>query len=113
MSTETMALSDRERRLEAILVAYLEAAERSQPPSRQMLLEQYPDFAADLTEFLDNQKQVERLAGPLRLVVEAARLSLARMPTRGAEAVIPVEAHRTVRYFGDYELLERIAEGGM
>ena len=65
--------SERDRRLQTILVAYLEAAEQGQPPDARQVLAAHPEFAAELSEFLANRAQLDRLAAPLRSVVEAAQ----------------------------------------
>jgi WD40 repeat protein len=77
--------------LNSVLAAYLRALEAGTPPDRDQLLAQYPDLTADLRAFFANRDRMEQLARPLR---EQA----------------PID---TVRYFGDYELLEEIARGGM
>jgi hypothetical protein len=84
-------MTERDDPLQSILVAYLEAVEAGRTPDRPELLARHPEFAAELTEFLANLDRIERVAAPLR----------------------PPVLLGTVRYFGDYELLEEIARGGM
>jgi WD40 repeat protein len=93
MDTTQPESPDREQRLNAILAGYLEAAQAGRPPERRQWLEQHPDFAAELRAFLADQDRFARLAGPLRAAAQPPG-------TR-------------IRYFGDYELLEEIARGGM
>lgn len=47
--------SDREQRLDAILAAYLEAADAGQAPDGAQLLRQHPEFAAELAAFFADQ----------------------------------------------------------
>jgi WD40 repeat protein/tRNA A-37 threonylcarbamoyl transferase component Bud32 len=83
---------DRDQRLDEVVAAYVKACEVGQPPDHEELLARYPDLTTELTAFLADRAHVERLAGPLRSAVgPGARL----------------------RYFGDYELFEEIARGGM
>jgi WD40 repeat protein len=106
--------SAREQRLQEVLVAYLEAAERGRAPSTEELLTRHPEFAAELTEFLANRAHLDGLAAPLRAVAEAARAEADERRTRdGSTAPLSAGPGCTVRYFGDYELLEEIARGGM
>ncbi|HKB41390.1 MAG TPA: serine/threonine-protein kinase, partial [Gemmataceae bacterium] len=93
MSSESTGMDGREQRLEAVLASCLDALEKGQPLDRQELLARHPEFAAELAEFLDGREQLDRLAAPLRAIAPAAGTC--------------------VRYFGDYELLEEIARGGM
>lgn len=51
-----------EQGLQAVLVSCLEASERGQAPDHQQLLNDHPEFAAELREFFANQAQVDRLA---------------------------------------------------
>jgi WD40 repeat protein/tRNA A-37 threonylcarbamoyl transferase component Bud32 len=80
---------DRSQRLDEVVTAYLKAVEAGQAPEQGEWLARYPEFAAELQAFFAAQDEVRRLAGPLCSLPE------------------------TVRYFGDYELIEEIARGGM
>jgi WD40 repeat protein len=95
--------------LQSILVAYLEAVEAGHAPGRNELLARHSELAAELAEFLDNRERIARAAAPLC----PARPSPSEVAT-----VAPGEGRTAaplgkVRYFGDYELLEEIARGGM
>src|SRR5262245_56114046 len=84
--------------LDDLLAQYIAAEESGSTPDREALLAAHPQFADDLREFFANRDQMERLAEPLRGGSQAVRGS----PPMGK-----------VRYFGDYELLEEVAAGGM
>jgi WD40 repeat protein/tRNA A-37 threonylcarbamoyl transferase component Bud32 len=97
--------SQRDERLERVIADYLHAAETGKAPDRAELLKQYPDLAGDLVSFLRNRDAVERIAEPIK----------AQAPDL-AETIGPGDAagsRTTVRYFGDYELMDEIARGGM
>jgi serine/threonine-protein kinase len=104
--------SGKDQELEAILHTYLQAVDAGQPPDRDALLHKHPQFASELAAFFASQEEVAELARgmaePVVPVVPAAEA-----PT-WAPGVAPVPAPGTqLRYFGDYELLEEIARGGM
>jgi hypothetical protein len=112
MASEASRPSEHEERLEEVLAAYLEAVEAGQRPDQQEWLARYPDLAAELAKFFANQEQVAQLAAPLRAIAQPEQAdAAAEAPTVGPAAAVPVGAK--VRYFGDYELLEEIARGGM
>ena len=94
-------MSERSEQLQSILVAYIEAAEKGQAPNRDDLLAQHPDFAAELADFLAGRQRIQQIAPPP-----------AEMPTL-APTEMTAAPLGTVRCFGDYELLEEIARGGM
>src|SRR5579884_3858574 len=98
--SEPRDLSGREQRLQEALVACLEAVEAGQAPDRADLLARYPECAAELDEFLAGREQVDRVAAPYREVAAAGRAGDTPLPAG-------------LRAFGDYELLEEIARGGM
>ncbi len=103
MTASPSPFSERDRRLEEVLAAYLRAAEAGQPPERETWLAEHPDLADELRSFLDNRAQLQALAAPAPAAGEA---------TVGLEeaAASPVSL---VPYFGDYQLLREIAHGGM
>jgi WD40 repeat protein/serine/threonine protein kinase len=119
---------DREHRLGEVIAGYLEDLEAGRRPDRTALLARYPDLAAELASFLTNREHLERLTAPLRadrFDVEPRALlpftangiprqerpetepGIARVPDA------PAGFEGRVGYFGDYELVEIIAEGGM
>jgi WD40 repeat protein/tRNA A-37 threonylcarbamoyl transferase component Bud32 len=98
--------ADHDRRLDEVATAYVKEIERGNVPNAAEWLARYPDLADELAAFFAAQSQVAQLAAPLRLaapVPDAATQGPASAPQRLG----------TVRYFGDYELLEEIARGGM
>jgi hypothetical protein len=110
-----------EDRLQRLLAEYLEAADAGQPPERAAFLARYPEFAGELTAFFANQDRVAKLAAPWRLgPQDSPTLAPQETPApgegRSASDTEPAQSlaeGTTIRYFGDYELLEEIARGGM
>jgi WD40 repeat protein len=79
-----------------VVAAYLCGLEDGTAPQSNEWLARYPDLAPQLEAFLHNRERFARWAGPVRAALGTA-------PPAGT----------TVGYFGDYELLEEIARGGM
>lgn len=82
--------------LDEVLANYVLSEEAGEPVSRDDLLKQHPHFVDELNAFFAGRDQFKRLASPLS--PGAARRN---------------DLTATVRYFGDYELLEEVAQGGM
>jgi serine/threonine protein kinase len=82
---------------------YLQAVEAGEVPNREDLLAQHPALAEPLRAFFADLDRMDRVASPLRQAAEA----------EGTAALDGAAEPTTVRYFGDYELLEEIARGGM
>lgn len=99
MADETQAQlplePSREDRLEQVLAEYLRQVEQGVPVDHQAVFAAHPDLADDLREFFGNQMRMQRLVGA------------AAAPT--GNGIVPTK----LRYFGDYEILEEIAHGGM
>jgi WD40 repeat protein/predicted Ser/Thr protein kinase len=112
MSDEN-TISESECQVNRILADYLEAQRLGRTPDREELLLKHPELAGELRSFFADQDRFGRLAeriGPPAAPVQA----LAQAPTLAlGETAAPSQALGTVRYFGDYELLEEIARGGM
>jgi len=103
----------REQRLQEILAAYMQDVEAGKNPDREKLLAQHPDLAEDLRSFLAENDRMRHLVNQ----ADAATLAPTHSP-HGDESAIrnpqsAIEPGTTIRYFGDYELLEEIARGGM
>jgi WD40 repeat protein/serine/threonine protein kinase len=98
--------TEREQRLERVLADYLHAVEAGTPPDRGELRAQHPDLAADLDSFFRNRDAMERIAEPIKRQLPGPET----MAPPGAESA---GDSPTIRYFGDYELLQEIARGGM
>jgi len=104
--SETPLPSDREQRLERVLADYLHAVEAGQTPDRAELLKRHPDLAADLGSFFRNRDAMEQLAQPIKQQLPGPETVGDSTSSKAGPGV-------TIRYFGDYELLQEIARGGM
>jgi serine/threonine-protein kinase len=108
MGDTAVPAQDHEARLDAAIVAYLEAIEAGQTPEPEHWLETYPDLQDDLREFFANQQHVGGWTDSLRSVVRAARRETGVLDPEG-----PRHAKPLPQDFGDYELLDEIGRGGM
>jgi WD40 repeat protein/serine/threonine protein kinase len=102
----------REERINEAIAAYLRAAEAGQAPDPEGWLAQHPDLADELRSFLADRAGFRRLAGELPAAPPPAA-GAAGAPTLAPGAPRSETKLDTVRYFGDYELLEEVARGGM
>ena len=98
--------SDRDARLYEALAVYYESSN----PDRSALQAAYPDLADALAEHFAEQDRLSAMAAPLRPVPAGQELTTPL--TDQGEHELPTVGG-TVRYFGDYELLEEIGRGGM
>jgi hypothetical protein len=63
MDNDVTRTTERDRRLDEIVTAYLKAVEAGEHPEPKEWLERYPDLADELSGFFAGQKQVAALAG--------------------------------------------------
>jgi tRNA A-37 threonylcarbamoyl transferase component Bud32 len=105
--------ADTDPRVQAILHDYLLALDEGRAPDRQEILQRHPDLAAELQAVFTDQDRLDQLAQSLRPAPPGAA-GAAEPPTLPPDGTAtPDGTPATVRYFGDYELLEEIARGGM
>src|SRR4051812_543422 len=90
-----------ESRIDRVIAEFLEASASGAEPDRAALLARHPDLADELRTFLDDHDHLRGVAG--RVQAPALTVGL----------VGRLAAGTAVRYFGDYEILEEIARGGM
>jgi hypothetical protein len=90
--------------LDAVIAAYVQQVEAGAVPDREALLARHPDLAERLRAYFADCDRLDRQAGDLRLAQDSNR-------TADGEEQPGGRPH--VRYFGDYELLEVVARGGM
>ncbi len=121
----------------------LAAEDAGQPSMRDVILTQNADLADELIAFLGANDRVRALAAPLHAVAAAGNAAettqgdpqstiaesprpaeatfgraddadaAARTTPNGSDDCEPIESGTSVRYFGDYELLNVIGRGGM
>ncbi len=103
-----MSEPSREQQLEAILHGYLQAVDAGQNPDREELLRRHPDLADELRAFFADQAKLDRMAQALKQADAGDIKTVAPEQAVNEPGGLP-----RVRYFGDYELLEEIARGGM
>src|SRR5262245_42897703 len=95
-------------RLSQVIADYLQSVDAGTPPDREGLITRHPQLADSLRAFFADQDRLEAAVG--RPADPAVTLTL---PPDAKPAGVPAPGLGTVRYFGDYELLEEIARGGM
>ncbi len=118
--------SEREQRLNEVIAEYLEAVETGVAPDRDLLLNREPELADELAKFFANEDHLDRLAGSPRarrhepLIGVHSESADDRAEPNPEILPYPItrdpkntQSGQGVRYFGDYELLQVIAQGGM
>ena len=125
MSGETNEPSVREQRVNEVIAAYLEAVDAGETPDPKEFTAAHDDIAAELESFFANRDEFERMAEPLQPGGSEAPMPQpddptlpptdepTEAPTLGPTETAGVAIGTMLRYFGDYELLDEIARGGM
>lgn len=119
MPTEANDSAAGKERVDEAIASYLEAVDAGVPPDLEEFIAQHREIADELASFFADRAQFERLAEPLQAAaclpgehpedVTAALSNESSASQTTGTAIIGKEAP----YFGDYELLEEIARGGM
>ncbi len=112
MTEETQDVSCPNSRVNEILAAYLQAVDAGNAPARQELLARHPELAAELQAFFADHDELDQIAAPPKLAPAESATRAGEPTLAPGETGVLCGAAR-VRYFGDYEILEEIARGGM
>ncbi|QEH39058.1 Serine/threonine-protein kinase PrkC [Aquisphaera giovannonii] len=130
MTLDLEGLTARERRLCEVLAAYYEASAEGRAPQPRTICDENPDLASGLAVFFSEQERLRSAIVPLRPPARPGDEASGSGPgrDRGDEAdrtsrdEPAADARRWtalgpfakgIRRFGDYELLEELAIGGM
>ena len=110
VSVSDQALTERERRLDDAIARYLEAAQAGRPPDRAGFLASHSDLADGLLSFFADEDRLKGLAGSLfprdaHRAIDSSSGSIER-----ARPDLDMQAGTD---FGEFELIEEIATGGM
>ncbi len=108
--------SSREARIQEAIVDYLAAVERGEQPDRDPFLARHADIAEELQKLISAIPSSGQMAGTpdaSRPTILLPPVSGLRAETIALEGQTPSKPRTFVRRFGDYELLEEIARGGM
>jgi len=110
----------RELRVDEIIASYLEALDAGQAPDQNDFIAEHPEAAAELQAFFANRDEFARLAEPLLTAASlpnpepgGVRTSPGNLEGTSSAATANSSGEHVARRFGDYELLEEIARGGM
>jgi serine/threonine-protein kinase len=113
VASQPTSLSEREERFGEIAFAYLRAREEGHRPDSREWLARYPEFGAELASFIADQEAVERLGAPLRDVARVAERPSTEGPAATARPDDAAGPGHLPDSFGDYDVLEQMARGGM
>lgn len=97
-------------RLHEVIAGFLEQTEAGQQPDRGQLLEENAEIADELRAFFDDHDRMHQLAGSVASRPDDPQQT---KPASSLSGTSPARPGSVLRYFGDYELLEEIARGGM
>jgi serine/threonine-protein kinase len=103
--------SERVQQLDEVIAAFLEADRSGKAGDRDAWLQRYPELADELRRFFEQHDRLAHHAAPLRAAeptptVDDRTSTLAPRAPEHAAPDVP-------RSFGDYQILEEIARGGM
>ena len=109
-----------------VIADYLRAIQAGNPPDREQLIGRYPKLAGELRTFFANHDQMAHAAPSDQQTlppagVDATEEAIAAKDVPAEDATLPptgpiakaTESRAGTEHFGDYEVIEEIARGGM
>jgi eukaryotic-like serine/threonine-protein kinase len=120
MTSESIGASEGDTRLNVILAEFIQQTEAGVNPDPQEIIARHPEFAEELQEFFRDKARFDHIAEPFKPGVDLspqqasvdATLLSSDAQSNSTSTRVPSIGSK-LRYFGDYELLEEIARGGM
>ncbi len=120
MTSESTGASEGDGRLNIILAEFIQQTEAGMNPDPQEFIARHPEFAEELQEFFGDKARFDHMAEPFKPGVDPspqhasvdATLLSSDAQSNATSTRVPSIGSK-LRYFGDYELLEEIARGGM
>jgi len=115
MTAAKNSMSERDGALQQVIADYLQVEAAGRPLERPQLLACYPELVEELQAFFTDHDQARAWAKPMCVAVASTPSPEHEAATIGPAEGRPADLQlgMTIRYFGDYELLEEIARGGM
>jgi eukaryotic-like serine/threonine-protein kinase len=102
-----------EEPVDAVVAACADARRTHRKSYCDSLVEQHPEFAAEIALFLNDYDQVDTRLAPLRELLGSPAGSVGEDPTVAGGGATALSAPAAGSSFGDYELLSEISRGGM
>ena len=97
----------REERLDRVIAELLDETGSHPQADRRQWLARYPEFYDELTDFLADRDEVEKLTGPLRELARTAEVD------PDPDWLGPSEVPDHLGRLGAYEVVNRVGRGGM
>jgi eukaryotic-like serine/threonine-protein kinase len=110
VSQSRSADSDREQQLELVIAEYLENVRAGRPTDRAGILARHSGLAVDLASFFADEDRLMGLAGSMLARPSSGGEGMSAHATGAAHADLQLGPGTD---FGQYELIEEIAKGGM